>query len=204
MGAKIGKRVFWPGSGVFVGDGMFDLLEVGDDVVWGSRSLVFPDDGIGAEPVKIASGERLGQVRALRGSDAARGRVPRRLGLCRAAKSRYQVGSISGGLARRIPQWHSTPGIRTRWCTRPRSERRSPSARAVYERKTNCFLPYWQTMPAHFLGVHRPAHSLRGGAHLGQLVRRRRHHVGSREQLLDRDGGVAIPPPIVFVYLWST
>jgi len=47
LGASIGRRVFWPGSGVYIADGMFDLLEVGDDVVWGSRSLVYPGDADG-------------------------------------------------------------------------------------------------------------------------------------------------------------
>jgi acetyltransferase-like isoleucine patch superfamily enzyme/acyl carrier protein len=40
IGAKVGKRVFWPGQQpVFSGE--FDLLEVGDDVVFGSRSSIF-------------------------------------------------------------------------------------------------------------------------------------------------------------------
>ena len=40
LGAKVGKRVFWPGhQPVFSGE--FDLLEIGDDVVFGSRSSLF-------------------------------------------------------------------------------------------------------------------------------------------------------------------
>lgn len=39
LGAKVGKRVFWPGhQPVFSGE--FDLLEIGDDVVFGSRSFI--------------------------------------------------------------------------------------------------------------------------------------------------------------------
>merc|ERR1712194_22976 len=39
LGAKVGKRVFWPGSQMeFTGE--FDLLEIGDDVVFGSRSVI--------------------------------------------------------------------------------------------------------------------------------------------------------------------
>ncbi|RYG69938.1 hypothetical protein EON64_01440 [archaeon] len=38
MGAKIGKRVYWPGSGLELVE--FDLLEVGNDVVFGSRSVI--------------------------------------------------------------------------------------------------------------------------------------------------------------------
>ena len=50
--------------------------------------------------------ERLGQVRALRGSDAARGRVPR-LGSVAPRKSRYEVGSIWVGSRKVDPPWHS-------------------------------------------------------------------------------------------------
>jgi len=39
LGSKVGKRVFWPGSQP-VTDGTFDLLEIGDDVVFGSRSAI--------------------------------------------------------------------------------------------------------------------------------------------------------------------
>ena len=39
MGAKIGKRVYWPGSGIYCPDP--ELLEIGDDVVFGSRSEIF-------------------------------------------------------------------------------------------------------------------------------------------------------------------
>jgi carbonic anhydrase/acetyltransferase-like protein (isoleucine patch superfamily)/acyl carrier protein len=37
LGAKVGKRVFWPGH-LPIFSGEFDLLEIGDDVVFGSRS----------------------------------------------------------------------------------------------------------------------------------------------------------------------
>lgn len=39
MGAKVGQRVFWPGNQPNC-NGMYDLLEVGDDVVFGSRSIL--------------------------------------------------------------------------------------------------------------------------------------------------------------------
>lgn len=40
LGAKVGKRIFWPGhQPIFSGE--LDLLEVGDDVVFGSRSSIF-------------------------------------------------------------------------------------------------------------------------------------------------------------------
>ena len=39
LGASVGKRVFWPGNQPIC-DGLFDLLEIGDDVVFGSRSAL--------------------------------------------------------------------------------------------------------------------------------------------------------------------
>jgi carbonic anhydrase/acetyltransferase-like protein (isoleucine patch superfamily) len=56
LGARVGARVFWPGSGVYVADGAFDLLEVGNDAVWGSRTLLFPANALHALPIKIAPG----------------------------------------------------------------------------------------------------------------------------------------------------
>ena len=56
LGAKVGERIFWPGSGIIVGDGMYDLLHIEDDVVWGSRSAVYPADTIGALPIRVCRG----------------------------------------------------------------------------------------------------------------------------------------------------
>ncbi|EJF60210.1 hypothetical protein DICSQDRAFT_171436 [Dichomitus squalens LYAD-421 SS1] len=54
MGAKIGKRVYWPGSGVYYPDP--ELLEVGDDVVFGSRSEAFTTDAHGSGRIVVKSG----------------------------------------------------------------------------------------------------------------------------------------------------
>lgn len=54
MGAKIGKRVYWPGSGIHCPDP--ELLEVGDDVVFGSRSEVITSDSISFDPIRISRG----------------------------------------------------------------------------------------------------------------------------------------------------
>eukprot|EP00462_Mataza_sp_D1_P022772 CAMPEP_0175134990 /NCGR_PEP_ID=MMETSP0087-20121206/8473_1 /TAXON_ID=136419 /ORGANISM="Unknown Unknown, Strain D1" /LENGTH=1756 /DNA_ID=CAMNT_0016417589 /DNA_START=57 /DNA_END=5323 /DNA_ORIENTATION=- len=51
LGSKIGKRVYWPGSGVDVHE--YDLFEVGDDVVFGSRSIVMCSDTQEFQPVRI-------------------------------------------------------------------------------------------------------------------------------------------------------
>jgi carbonic anhydrase/acetyltransferase-like protein (isoleucine patch superfamily) len=54
MGAKIGRRVYWPGSGIHCPDP--ELLEVGDDVVFGSRSELFTCDRISSEKIVIGDG----------------------------------------------------------------------------------------------------------------------------------------------------
>ncbi|KAJ7173681.1 acetyl-CoA synthetase-like protein [Mycena filopes] len=54
MGAKVGKRVYWPGSGLYCLDP--ELLEIGNDVVFGSRSEIFTTDRIGTARVTVGDG----------------------------------------------------------------------------------------------------------------------------------------------------
>jgi acetyltransferase-like isoleucine patch superfamily enzyme len=54
LGAKIGERVYWPGSGLRIIE--FDLLEIGNDVVFGSRTHVICSDTYVSAPVKIGHG----------------------------------------------------------------------------------------------------------------------------------------------------
>lgn len=54
MGAEVGKRVYWPGSGIYCPDP--ELLRVGNDVVFGSRSEVFTSDSLGFGRISIGSG----------------------------------------------------------------------------------------------------------------------------------------------------
>jgi acyl-CoA synthetase (AMP-forming)/AMP-acid ligase II/acetyltransferase-like isoleucine patch superfamily enzyme len=55
LGAKVGKRVFWPGHlPVFTGE--FDLLEIGDDVVFGSRTVIFCTTADSCEKVTLSAG----------------------------------------------------------------------------------------------------------------------------------------------------
>lgn len=54
LGAKVGKRVYWPGTGPSIQN--FDLIEVGDDVVFGSRSHLVTSDGVGSEAIRIEDG----------------------------------------------------------------------------------------------------------------------------------------------------
>ncbi|KIM44384.1 hypothetical protein M413DRAFT_67790 [Hebeloma cylindrosporum] len=54
MGAKVGRRVYWPGSGIYCPDP--ELLEVGDDVVFGSRSVFITTDRQGSGKIAIENG----------------------------------------------------------------------------------------------------------------------------------------------------
>ncbi|KAK6088072.1 peroxisomal-coenzyme a synthetase [Seiridium cupressi] len=51
LGGKVGKRVYWPGTGPSIGD--YHLIDIGNDVVFGSRSHLVTSDGISSEQVKI-------------------------------------------------------------------------------------------------------------------------------------------------------
>ena len=51
LGAKIGKRVYWPGTGPDIGD--YHLLDIGDDVVFGSRAHLITSDGTGSDTIRI-------------------------------------------------------------------------------------------------------------------------------------------------------
>jgi len=54
MGARVGKRVYWPGSGINCPDP--ELLEIGDDVVFGSRSELITSDGLGSKKITVEAG----------------------------------------------------------------------------------------------------------------------------------------------------
>jgi acetyltransferase-like isoleucine patch superfamily enzyme len=55
LGAKVGRRVFWPGQQpVFSGE--YDLLEIGDDVVFGSRSSILCTTVDSCEKVVLCAG----------------------------------------------------------------------------------------------------------------------------------------------------
>lgn len=147
LGAKIGKRVFWPGSGVLVADGMFDLLEVGDDVVWGSRSLVFPGDGAGAIPVRIGAGGNVSDRCVLYAGatlleDACLGS-----GSVAGRKTKFGVGSIWVG-SRNGAAVMLDPGQNPEKINQDANMIREakPFGRAVYQNQATYFLPPWQLM----------------------------------------------------------
>ncbi|MCJ1285102.1 hypothetical protein MMC26_004440 [Xylographa opegraphella] len=51
LGGKVGSRVYWPGNGPTIQD--FELLDIGDNVVFGSRSHIVTSDGMGSQEVRI-------------------------------------------------------------------------------------------------------------------------------------------------------
>lgn len=57
LGARVGSRVFWPGTGVHVVE--HDLLEVGDDVTFGSRSAILAADAFDARRVVLQPGSNV-------------------------------------------------------------------------------------------------------------------------------------------------
>ena len=54
LGAKCGARVFWPGSGLDVVE--YDLLSIGDDVVFGSRSTFLCGDTEESKTITLLAG----------------------------------------------------------------------------------------------------------------------------------------------------
>ncbi|KAL4805105.1 hypothetical protein BDV18DRAFT_152964 [Aspergillus unguis] len=58
LGGKAGKRIYWPSVGPGIQD--FDLVDIGNDVVFGSRSYLVTSDGSGRERVTISDGAMLG------------------------------------------------------------------------------------------------------------------------------------------------
>ncbi|KAJ3020615.1 UNVERIFIED_CONTAM: hypothetical protein HDU68_010093 [Siphonaria sp. JEL0065] len=57
LGAKIGKRVYWPGTPIPFHE--FDLFEVGDDVVFGSRSILVFTDAVESRPIVFGAGSMI-------------------------------------------------------------------------------------------------------------------------------------------------
>lgn len=99
LGGKVGKRVYWPGTGPTVGD--YHLIDIGDDVVFGSRSHMITSDGVSSEVVKVGNNAMIAdRVCLLPGVTIGNGTVMGSGALTRRGKS-YQddstfVGSRGG------------------------------------------------------------------------------------------------------------
>jgi hypothetical protein len=54
MGAKIGRRIYWPGTGIDCPDP--ELLNIGNDVVFGAYTELFTVDQVGSGTITIGEG----------------------------------------------------------------------------------------------------------------------------------------------------
>ncbi|TPX69966.1 hypothetical protein SpCBS45565_g02004 [Spizellomyces sp. 'palustris'] len=138
LGAKIGKRVYWPGTGLFVFE--HDLMEVGDDVVFGSRSFLVCSDHSESAPIKIGAGAMIAdRCVLLPGVTIGRNAIMGSGGLARKG-THYPAGSIWLG---------SANGGATLWDMGNEREAEkaptdTPFGRAFYEKKASfTVLPMW-------------------------------------------------------------
>lgn len=110
LGGKVGKRVYWPSVGPALPD--FDLIEVGNDVVFGSRSTLVTSDGYGRDRIVIGDGTMVGdRVVALPGVTIGREAMIGSGGLLR-RNGDYAANSVwtgsKGGDAVQFPSSTST------------------------------------------------------------------------------------------------
>ncbi|KAJ3163370.1 hypothetical protein HDU88_006319 [Geranomyces variabilis] len=99
LGGKVGKRVYWPGTGPSITD--YNLIDIGNDVVFGSRAHLVTSDGIGSDFIRVGDGAMVSdRVVILPGTTLREGAVFGSGALGRRNKT-YQanttwVGSVGG------------------------------------------------------------------------------------------------------------
>ncbi|ORX55656.1 acetyl-CoA synthetase-like protein [Hesseltinella vesiculosa] len=155
LGANIGKRVYWPGSGLRIIE--YDLLNIGDDVVFGSRSHVVCSDSVESAPVTIGSGAMVAdRCVLLPGSEIGRKAV---LGSGGLLKKHFKlppgstwVGS-QGGNAVKFSDGDAQDAMDEKYCLmKGVNDTVTPFGRAFYQRKANYFVaPLWLIVPYNFL-----------------------------------------------------
>lgn len=138
LGSKVGRRVYWPGSGFEVVD--YDLLEIGDDVVFGSRSVIMTRSSERAAKVVIGDGAMLAdRCVVLPGATLARGSVLGTGGLAR-ENFHYPMGSVWVGSAR----GNAVSVLPEDQSLKSRAPVGSPFGRAFYDRTASFFvIPLW-------------------------------------------------------------
>ncbi|KAI9309236.1 hypothetical protein BJ944DRAFT_137912, partial [Cunninghamella echinulata] len=152
LGAKIGKRVYWPGSGLRIIE--YDLLTIGDDVVFGSRSHVLCSDAVESAPVTVGDGAMVAdRCILLPGCHIGRKAV---LGSGGLLKKHFKMSAGStwvgsrGGNAYKFSdgdaQDYNEKG------QYPEDDTVTPFGRAFYQRKANYFVaPLWILVPYNFI-----------------------------------------------------
>ncbi|OBZ77802.1 putative peroxisomal-coenzyme A synthetase [Grifola frondosa] len=144
MGAKVGKRVYWPGSGLYCPDP--ELLEIGDNVVFGSRSEVFTTDSIGSAKVSVGSGSMIAdRVVLMPGSTVGRKTIMGS-GALGKRNGQYDDGSVWMGNDCGEAVCFGKPNKDTDEITT------TPFGKAFYERNATFFVyPYWMLLVTNIL-----------------------------------------------------
>ncbi|ESK93312.1 amp-dependent synthetase and ligase [Moniliophthora roreri MCA 2997] len=137
MGAKIGRRVYWPGSGIYCQDP--ELLEIGDDVVFGSRSEILTTDALGSMKISIGNGAMIADRVVLLPGTVVGSRAVLGSGALGAREKVYEAGSTwigsSNGQAICLNEGSSS--------TEKASDTTTPFGRAFYQGKAPYFVfPY--------------------------------------------------------------
>ena len=154
LGAKVGKRVYWPGSGFDVLE--HDLIEIGDDVVFGSRSILMARSTDGCKRIVIGDNCMLAdRCVVLPGSVMERASVIGSGGLAKEdfvyPQGSVYVGSRSG---------NSVCVVHEDILRKSKRYDRSPFGLAFYDRKASFFvLPltmivFYNTMIQMFCSVY--------------------------------------------------
>ncbi|CAO3592963.1 unnamed protein product [Absidia cylindrospora] len=152
LGANIGKRVYWPGSGIRVVE--YDLLNIGNDVVFGSRTHVLCSDAIESAPVTIGDGAMVAdRCVLLPGSSIGRKAV---LGSGGLLKKHFKISPGStwvgsrGGNAYKFSDGDAQEEFNEK-SVNP-DDTVTPFGRAFYQRKANYFVaPLFMLVPYNFL-----------------------------------------------------
>ncbi|KAI9061574.1 acetyl-CoA synthetase-like protein [Trametes sanguinea] len=145
MGAKVGKRVYWPGSGVYCPDP--ELLEIGDNVVFGSRSEIFTTDSIGSEKVTIGSGSMIADRCVLMPGTRIGRKVVMGSGALGKRNGEYGDGSVWMGNDRGEAVCFGKPNKET-----TDEVQSTPFGRAFYDHQASYWVyPYWLLLIVYFL-----------------------------------------------------
>ena len=140
LGAKVGEGIYWPGSGLDIIE--FDLLEVGDDVVFGSRSVILTSTTSYSKRVQIEAGCMVAdRCVLLPGVCVRRGSVLGS-GCLGCENTDYGGGSVYVGSVANAPVQVS--GVDLSYATKENT--RSPFGIAFYDRKATGYFVVPQSM----------------------------------------------------------
>ncbi|KAI9326101.1 acetyl-CoA synthetase-like protein [Zopfochytrium polystomum] len=137
LGAKVGKRIYWPGTPMKIYE--HDLLEVGDDVVFGSRSDFIFTSAEGSRRIEVQSGAMVADRCVLLGGAVVGRNAVLGSGSLARANTTYPDGSVWLG---------SQGGGAVLWTEGTAEEAAAdtlkPFGRAFYQRKASFFVyPLW-------------------------------------------------------------